>query len=603
MPAPHEYIIVPLDPAAHIFEVTVKVAEPAPEGQGFSIPAWAPGSYMIRDFARHVISIRAESDGREVELTKLDKSSWLAAPCKSSLLLIAHIYAFDLNVRGAHLDTTHGFFDGACVFPAVQGQEGASCQLTILPPPGKVGGDWRVATSMQALDAAQYEFGSYVASNYAELIDHPVEMGNILIGEFEVSGIPHAIAVSGHSRFDMARICHDLTILCEAQIKMFGPPRDLDRYLFLLSVEESGYGGLEHCWSSALACSRKDLPRRGETNVDDDYRKLLGLCSHEYFHLWNIKRIKPENFAPYDLAEETYTRQLWVFEGITSYYDDVFLNRSGLITCKSYLEVLARTVTRHLRNRGNSLQSVEESSFDAWTKFYKQHANSGNSIVSYYIKGSLIALVLDLTIRKETDGKMTLDDVMQECWSRYGKTGEGMPEQGIESIARSVSGLELADFFERYVRGTEELPLRALLKSFGILFRTRPASGSKDNGGKPASADAVTPPWLGASLIYSGGTNRFRTVHSGSPAEKAGIAPGDEAVAINGLRLTASNLDARLRDHHKGDAVTITVFRDESLMRHRVVLTAWPDDTCYLELDPDPDASMKKLRDGWLRID
>jgi len=603
MSAPHQYSIAALDPAAHLFEVTVKVADPDPDGQGFNLPAWVPGSYMIRDFAQHVVSIRAESDGRDIGLTKIDKSSWIAEPCRTSLELVAHIYAFDLNVRGAHLDTTHGFFDGACVFPLVEGQEEFNCQLTIKPPPGKVGRDWRVATSMRSLEAPQYGFGTYVAANYAELIDHPVEMGNILIGEFEVAGIPHAIAVSGHSRFDMARICHDLAIVCEAQIEMLGAPSDLDRYLFLLNVKEDGYGGLEHSWSTALTCSRKDLPRRGDTSVSDDYRKLLGLCSHEYFHLWNVKRIKPEKFVPYDLSNEIYTRLLWVFEGITSYYDDTFLNRSGLISAESYLELIAKTITRHMRNRGNSLQSVADSSFDAWTKFYKQHSNSGNSIVSYYTKGSLVALVLDLTIRKETDGEVTLDDVMRESWTRYGETGDGMPEEGLESIARSVSGLELADFFERYVRGTEELPLQALLNTFGVHLRTRAATGSKDVGGKPASGDAVALPWLGASLVKIGGRSRFRTVHSASPAEKAGIAPGDEAVAINGLRLTAGNLDARLRDHHKGDTITITVFRDEALIRHQARLTASPEDTCYLELDTDPDATTKKRRDAWLHID
>jgi predicted metalloprotease with PDZ domain len=600
MSVPHKYRIVALEPAAHLFEVAVTVANPLTEGQGFTIPAWVPGSYMIRDLARHVVSIRAESDGREIGLVKTDKSSWVADPCNSSLTLIAKIYAFDLNVRGAYLDTTHGFFDGACVFPAVDGQEGVTCQLDIRSPQGNVGGDWRVATSMQALEAAQYGFGSYVAVNYAELIDHPVEMGNVLIGEFEVAGIPHAIAVSGHTRVDMARICHDLTSLCEAQIKMFGAPKDLDRYLFLLNVQEDGYGGLEHCWSSALTCSRKELPRRGDSGVTDDYRKFLGLCSHEYFHLWNVKRIRPQQFVPYDLSEEIYTRLLWVFEGITSYYDDSFLNRCGLITAEGYLELVARTITRHLRNRGNSLQSVEESSFEAWTRFYKQHANSGNLIVSYYTKGSLIALVLDLTIRSKTKGRSSLDDVMQECWRRYGESGEGMPERGIESLARSVSGLELTDFFERYVRGTAELPLQALLKSFGINFRTRPASGSEDAGGKPAAADAVAPPWFGAKLSRNGVTSRFGIVHSGSPAESAGIAPGDEAVAMDGFRLTANNLDARLRDHHTGDTVTVTVFRDETLMRHRVTLADPPEDTCYLEFDEDPDDVAVKLRDGWL---
>lgn len=603
MREPHQYSIVATDPAAHLFKVSVTVATPSPAGQAFALPAWVPGSYMIRDLARHVVSIRAESEGREIGLTKTDKSSWLADPCDAPLTLTAQIYALDQNVRGAHLDTTHGFFDGSSVFPAVAGQEDVACHVDIQRPPGKIGADWRIATSMRSLSAGQYEFGVHTADDYAELIDHPVEMGDLLIGEFEVAGIPHAIVARGHTRFDMARICHDLTTLCAAQMEMLGAPKDLDRYLFLLDVQEEGYGGLEHRWSSALTCSRKDLPRRGHVSISDDYRKFLGLCSHEYFHLWNVKRIRPAQFVPYDLRDESYTRLLWVFEGITSYYDKLFLNRSGLVSAEGYLELLGKTITRHIRTRGNKLQSVEESSFDAWTKFYKQHVNSGNSIVSYYTKGSLVALTLDLTIRKETNGKSTLDDVMQECWSQFGETGEGMPERGIESIARSVAGIELTDFFERYVRGTAELPLQSLLRAFGLTLRLRAASGGKDNGGKPATDDAESAPWLGAALTLTGIRNCFGLVHSGSPAEKAGIAPGDEAVAIDGLRLTAANLDARLRDYHASDTVTLTVFRDECLMRHRVKLTKPPEDTAYIEIDTDPNEDALERRQAWLRTD
>lgn len=600
MPKPHRYRITPSNPSAHLFELSVTVAEPDPAGQAFVIPAWIPGSYMIRDLARNVVSIRAESDGQEIGLTKIDKSSWQADVCEAPLTVVAEIYAFDLSVRGAYLDTTHGFFDGASVFPEVVGQGDVACHLEIAPPPTTIGGEWRVATSMRPLGAQQYEFGTYIADNYAELIDHPVEMGNIHFGEFEVCGIPHAIAVFGEMHFDMARICHDLSKLCERQVGFLGKPADLDRYLFLLTVRESGYGGLEHRWSSSLMCSRKDLPKRGESEVSDDYRKFLGLCSHEYFHLWNIKRMKPERFTPYGLDSEAYTGLLWVFEGITSYYDDLFLARAGLITDTSFLELLARTITRVERTRGRFRQTVEESSFDAWTRFYKQDASSSNSIISYYTKGSLIALALDLTIRKESDGRFSLDDVMKECWSVYGETGAGMPERGLESIARSVTSLELVDFFDRFVRGTGDLPLRGLLKTVGVDMRLRQAVDSKDLGGKPANSDASAPPWLGATLTQQDAMSCFSLVHAGSPAEKAGIAPGDEAVALDGLRLTANNLDSRLRDHHEGDNVTITVFRDHNLMRHRVTLESVPEDTCYLVLDSDADSAATQERERWL---
>jgi predicted metalloprotease with PDZ domain len=599
MTAVHRYSIEPIDPAAHNFEVTVTVAEPDPAGQAFTMPAWVPGSYLIRDFARNVLAIRAESGGEPVELLKTDKSTWQAAPCGQPLKLIAEIHANDLSVRGAHLDTTHGFFDGATMFPCVVGQEGRECELDIRPPPETVGADWRVATSMCPAGAERYGFGTYRAADYAELLDHPVEMGRFLIGEFEAAGIPHAIAVTAHKRFDMARICHDLATLCEAQLAFLGPPADLDRYLFLLSVTENGYGGLEHRWSSSLICARRDLPQRKAAKTGDDYRKFLGLCSHEYFHLWNVKRMKPERFTPYDLSREVHTGLLWVFEGITSYYDKLYLVRSGLISAESYLELLGRTITRVMRGSGRLRQSVEESSFDAWTRFYKQDANSPNAIVSYYAKGSLIALALDMTIRKESHGEHSLDDVMREAWARYGESGEGMPERGLEAVARSVTGLELEDFFDRYVRGTGDIPLQGLLRTVGVRLNARAASDGKDMGGKPAAEDALPPPWLGASLAQDGAESRFRVVHADSPAEKAGIAPGDEAVALAGLRLNADNLDSRLRDYQAGDRVTITVFRDHRLMNLKVRLGQPPEDTYYLVMDAEADEAADE-RAAWL---
>jgi predicted metalloprotease with PDZ domain len=376
MTAAHQYSIRAKDLGAHLYEVCLTVAQPNPEGQVFAIPAWIPGSYMIRDYAKHVVAVRAESDGRAVELSKLDKSRWQAASTDRALTLVAEIYAYDDSVRGAHLDNTHAYFNGPCVFPSVDGQEDVECVLDILPLEDKVASKWRVATSMRRQDAAAYEFGTYIADDYAELIDHPVEIGELAIGEFEVCGIPHAIAIRGRTRVDMARICHDLKTLCETHHELLGSPPDLDRYLFLLHAPGKGYGGLEHRWSSSNVCSRDNLPQRGEDDVSDGYRTFLGLVSHEYFHLWNIKRMKPAVFTPYNLADESHTELMWVFEGITSYYDDLVLARSGLISEESYLELLGQTITRVLHSGGRHRQSVAESSFDAWTKFYKQDARA-----------------------------------------------------------------------------------------------------------------------------------------------------------------------------------------------------------------------------------
>jgi predicted metalloprotease with PDZ domain len=594
------YRIEPVDPAAHLFEVRLTVSGPAPEGQVFSMPAWIPGSYMIRDYARNVVAIRAESEGLDVELKKLDKSRWRAGTVSRPLTLIARIFAYDLSVRGAHLDTTHAYFNGPCVFFAVEGQEDAPCELEILPPGNAVATDWRVATSMRRKDAQEYGFGTYEALDYAELIDHPVEIGHLSIGEFEVNGIPHGIAIHGQVRVDMGRLCHDLQTLCEHHVSLLGAPTDMDRYIFLLHAPGSGYGGLEHRWSSSLVCARDSLPARGDDSVDEAYRTFLGLVSHEYFHSWNVKRMKPAAFTPYDLSSETYTDLLWVFEGVTSYYDDLALVRSGLIGEKSYLELLGQTITRVLRGSGRLHQSVAESSFDAWTKFYKQDANASNAIVSYYAKGALIALALDLKLRVETDGRISLDDVMKSCWARWGETGTGMPEDGFEAVASEVSGIDLGDFFDATVRGTGELPLEQLLQTHGIDYHLRAARDDSDKGGTRSTASKERKVWLGAKISDTNGKPVFASVANGGPAENAGVAPGDEALALDGLRVTPANVERRLRACHEGDELELLVFRGDELLTTTIRIEAAPNDTCYLELQEDVELAIENRRIAWL---
>jgi len=566
------------------------------------MPAWIPGSYMIRDLAANIVSVRAEADGEPLELTKTDKSTWLAAPAASQVTLVAEIFAFDDSVRGAYLDTLRGFFDGACVFPAVVGQESCECVVDIVAPAFATGSNWRVATSMQALQAETNAFGSYHCSDYAELIDHPVAMGDFAFGEFDVRGIPHRIALPADDQVDLPRLCADLQALCACHVDFLRPPADLDRYLFIVNSKESGYGGLEHRWSTSLMCSRSDLPKVGQSGVSENYRKFLGLCSHEYFHLWNVKRIRPAAHANGKLTKENYTGLLWVFEGITSYYDDLLLKRSGLITEESYLELVARTITRVERTRGRFRQSVEESSFDAWTKFYKRTVNTNNAVVSYYAKGSLIALALDLTIRKQSAGEFSLDDVMHAAWREYGVTGKGMPEGGLESLAGSVTGLPLQDFFAQFVRGTSDLPLQELLIDVGLQLHRRPQLGPADNGGKPAAAGDVQPTvWFGAVLQNSGSSTRVMSVHSDSPAEVSGVAPGDELVALGGARLTIANINNRLQSFEPGDTATLTVFRDHRLLNLTLAFaTQAPDDTAYFTVSDTAEDDAHKRRARWL---
>jgi predicted metalloprotease with PDZ domain len=596
---PIHYTIIPVRPEAHLYRVSCTVDDPDPSGQRFALPAWVPGSYMIRDFARHVVSVLAASRNRVVALEKLDKHTWRAQPVDGSLTVSVEVYAWDLSVRGAHLDTTHGFFNGACVFLRVLGQESATCELEILRPRGARYRNWRVATAMPRKGARPYGFGTYVAGDYDELIDHPVEMGEFSLARFRACGVPHDIVITGRHRADLARLQRDLKRLCEHHIRFIGEPAPMKRYSFLVTAVGEGYGGLEHRASTALLCSRDDLPRKGETEVTERYRTFLGLASHEYFHTWNVKRIKPAAFAPYELDRENYTTLLWAFEGITSYYDDLALVRCGLIEKKDYLELLGRSITTHLRTPGRTIQSLAESSFDAWIKYYRQDENSPNAAVSYYLKGSLVALCLDLLIREKTRGRKSLDDIMRALWRRHGLTGAGVEEDGIERLAEEATGLELERYFDDWLRSTRELPLKALLAIHGVAMELRPAESAQDKGGRPArSKSAAGLAMLGIRARAHDDDTAVTHVLEGGAAQGAGIAAGDVIVAVDGLRPGRAGLDAALAKRHPGERVTIHAFRRDELMTFDAQLRRAEADTCVLT---EAAGARRRLLERWLR--
>src|SRR5215471_15755868 len=597
--APIRYSIIPRSPQAHLFEVSCTVDDPEPNGQGFALPAWAPGSYLIRDFARNVVAVEARSGRRPVPIIKVDKHTWVAAPARGPLTLTLEVYAWDLSVRAAHLDASHGFFNGPSVFPRVLGKEARACEVDIKAPRGLRYRSWRVATTMRRQRAPVNGFGLYRAASYDEMIDHPVEMGAFTLARFEARGVPHDIAISGRHDADVERLCADLRRLCESHIALFGPQAPMQRYLFLVSAASEGYGGLEHRDSTALLCSREDLPRAGMRAPSEGYRVFLGLCSHEYFHTWNVKRIKPAAFTPYDLGHENYTRLLWAFEGITSYYDDLQLVRAGLISESDYLEILGRNITSLLRTAGRMKQTVEQASFDAWIKYYRPDENSPNAQISYYLKGSLIALCLDLTIRSRTRGRKSLDDILRALWQRYGLTGLGVPEDGVERLAAEVAGTSLRGFFDRVLRSTDELPLKALLANDGIELALRPAESATDKGGKPAIAPArelASRVTLGVRVADDANGARLWHVLDGGAAQAAGLSAGDVLVAIDGFKVSAGNLDRRLARYRPGDAATLHAFRSDQLLEFRIAMRAAPLDTCTLQFTGSDRAAANRRR-------
>jgi len=600
---PTRYAIVPKHPEAHLFEASCTVADPDPRGQRFALPAWIPGSYLIRDFARNVVAIRAQSGRRTVSITKLDKHTWIAAPVQGPLTVTLQVYAWDLSVRGAHLDTSHAFFNGPSVFLRPLGKEARACEVEILPPRGGRYRSWRVATAMRRRRAPALGLGLYRAASYDELIDHPVEMGRFDLATFEACGVHHEVAITGRHDTDLERLCTDLRRLCESHVRLFGEPAPVDRYVFLVTAVGDGYGGLEHRASTALLCSRDELPRVGMKQTTEGYRTFLGLCSHEYFHTWNVKRIKPAAFTPYDLERENYTRLLWAFEGITSYYDDLQLVRAGLISESEYLEIVARNITSLLRTAGRMKQTVEEASFDAWIKYYRPDENSPNTQVSYYLKGSLIGLSLDLTIRSRTHGRKSLDDVMRALWERHGRTGLGVPEDGIEKLAAQVAGVSLRAFFDKALRSTQDLPLKQLLATVGVAMQLRPAQSSADKGGKAATVADANPSGrvsLGVRATEDPAGARLTHVLDTGAAQAAGLSAGDVVVAVDGLKVGAKNLDQRLARYKPGNVATLHAFRRDELLEIRVKLRASPFDTCALAVIASDRAAGNRRR-AWLQ--
>jgi len=595
---------------AHLYRVTLTVPAPA-AAQRLSLPVWIPGSYLVREFARHLSGLEARQGRRSVAVTQIDKASW-QADCKgqSPLVVTCRVYAFDTSVRAAFLDAHRGFFNGTSLCLRVDGRDAEPHRLEL----GALPRGWQVATSLRPAAGAgpSSAASAFEATDYDELVDHPVELGPFWRGTFEAHGVPHELVVAGAlPDVDTDRLLADTQRICETEIAFWhgadAVKRDVpfDRYVFLLNCVDDGYGGLEHRASTALIASRRDLPKgRGDARapadpLSDGYATLLGLISHEYFHTWNVKRLKPCEFVPYDYTRENYTELLWFFEGFTSYYDDLFLRRAGLFDDARYLSSLGRTITQVLNAPGRHAQSVAQASFDAWVKYYRSDENTPNATISYYTKGSLVALSLDLALRALGSGAEArsrhLDEVMRRLWAhswqRASLPGPGaVSEADIVAVLREVAGRRAADAIGQQlneaVHGTTDLPLRKLLAPFGVSWRVQPATLSQRLGLR-VSEGAFT----GVKVTH---------VLRGGVAERAGIAAGDELLAVDGWRLR--RFDDALRVVGNQRASTLLISRDQRV--HSLPLRLPPADevpgSVTLSVDPKSSRSAIALRRAWL---
>jgi predicted metalloprotease with PDZ domain len=554
---------------SHRFTVCLTIAAPA-AAQEVSLPVWIPGSYLVREFAKNVIGLTAEQGGQPVAITQLDKTRWRMDNVSGKALTLAYeVYAFDNSVRTAWLDANRGFFNSTSLCLWVHGQRDAVHHLTLIAQSETK--HWHVATGLVPLKINAKGFGTYQASSYDELADCPVEMGDFWQGEFTAWGVPHRFVVAGAPpSFDGAKLLADTQKICEAEIafwhgkkggKKLTPHAD---YLFMLNAVDDGYGGLEHRNSTALICNRRDLPRleaypAHATAVSDGYVTLLGLISHEYFHTWNVKALRPANFVNYDYAAENYTQLLWFFEGFTSYYDDILLRRAGLIDDAVYLKLLAKTVNQVAQTPGRLVQSVAQSSFDAWVKYYRVDENTPNITVSYYTKGALVALCFDLTLRALGH---SLDAAMRLLWQRCtqakgGKNQGAMTEADFAAVLRKLTGRDFAEEIAAWVHGTDELPVLDLLALHGVHGQAEPLSVAAQLGLRVVEAG-------------SGGSITLKTVLRGGLAEQAGFAPGDEWLAVGDWRI--GKLDDLAMLAGPGPQTVALVARERRLLRLKLTL-------------------------------
>ncbi|MDH5709916.1 MAG: peptidase M61, partial [Hylemonella sp.] len=582
------YRVTVSDPNTHLFQVQVTIAHPQAD-QVVSLPVWIPGSYLVREFSSNLQGLKASQSSRALALQQLDKCSWrVAAQPEQPLQLSYEVYALDNSVRTAWLDASRAFFNATSLCLRVHGQEQSLHELELVPHPCM--SQWSVATGLSPHRVTRRGFGLYRAHDYGELLDCPVEMGDFWSGSFEACGIPHRFVVAGAAPgFDGERLLADTRRICETAIRFWHPasaPRAHRKpphasYLFLLNASHDGYGGLEHRNSTALLCARKDLPQLGAEPgaTPEGYATLLGLISHEYFHTWNVKRLRPAEFAQYDYAQENYTELLWFFEGFTSYYDDLLLCRAGLLDAAQYLKRLDKTVNQVMQTPGRAVQSVAQASFDAWVKLYRQNENTANATVSYYSKGSLVALCLDLSLR--AGGRTTLDEVMRSLWQRC--QGGPMTQGDLEAVLLQCAGRSYAREIARWVHGTTELPLPELLAHGGLAAVTEPAPLAQR---------------LGLRVNDSHGL-KIKTVLRGGAAEQAGFAAGDEwlGVEVGGARQASAWRMSRLDDlllyagAHK--RVSALVARDQRLLRLDLKL---PRPATVLRLSTQDQA----LLDRWL---
>jgi predicted metalloprotease with PDZ domain len=564
-------------PQSHLFEVTLQVDNWRSPHLDLKMPVWTPGSYLVREYAKQVqeLSAIASDSQQPLNCRKVAKNHWqIETQDQSRVTATYRVFANELTVRTNHLDATHGYFNGAALFFFIPGWEQQPIEVAIATPDE----DWQVTTPLPSVPGQKNVFW---AADFDTLVDSPFEIGTHETLDFEALGKPHQWAIWGKGNINAKHIIEDTKKIIEVEAQIYGN-LPYERYIFLLHLSGSGFGGLEH----KNACSL-NYPRLGFRNKDR-YNRFMQLVAHEFFHLWNVKRIRPQAIEKFDYERESYTTSLWFCEGTTSYYDTLIPRWANIYDDKAFLEALSKDITRFLLTPGRKIQPLSESSFDAWIKLYRRDANSDNSQISYYLKGAMVSLLLDLQIRSRHHNQRSLNDVLQKMWQQFGKEEIGFTEVQLKAVIESVADCDLSDFFAKYIDGTEELPFDEYLHPFGLHLK---AIKTKEDA-----------PSTGMKVIADNGKTMIQFVEMNSPASLAGIDAGDELLAIDGFRVTAEQFNERLRDYQAGAEIAITVFHQDELKTYTLQLGK-PQPTAYkLVHVKSMNDEQKDLLQGWLQF-
>jgi predicted metalloprotease with PDZ domain len=536
------------EPENHLLEVELAIADWQDEFIDLKMPVWTPGSYLVREYARHLQDFEAtDATGQPLTWQKISKNHWQIKcgnsdhSINSNIKIRYRIFCNELTVRTNHIDHTHAFLTGAAVFMYVPEYQQQSYTVEI----GEIKEDWQIATALPAIAKTK---NTFYAKDFDTLVDSPFEIGIHHRYEFTVLDKPHSFVVWGEHNADMQRLIKDTAEIVAVEAEMFGG-LPYDRYDFILHAS-NGFGGLEHKNSTVLLYNRLGFRK------EESYLQFINLVAHEFFHTWNVKRIRPKALEKFDYDQENYTSSLWFSEGTTSYYDQIFPLRAGLYDAKHYLKLVSKAITRLQTTFGRNVQSLYESSFDTWIKLYRPDSNTHNNQISYYLKGEMVSMLLDLLIRFKTNNLRSLDRVMQIMWERFGKDEIGFSEAELHEVIETVAGVDLSTFWNDYLYGNKELDYNYYLEPFGIELRS-------------ARQDI---PFIGMSLKSKNGIPEVEKVEFGSPAQKAGISTGDMVIAIAGIRVTAENFHDRLQDFTAGTAIAVTIFHQDLLRTVEVTL-------------------------------